>query len=217
MAGTQIDVLSLCAGQYYSSSQRQWFATLASTDTVRHRLYASDGTTVLLDTGAIACGILDGYRLHIYLLAAPITAYSWRCDIVATSRGSFGFFDVARAWAAPKWQPAVGIALPWDESWNDGAANVRGKLSGGLFLGDGPQFRSANFTLDFMAVADKTQAKELSRIAGTRNQVLVIPDEDGTPAREAILGHFDRMQPLTASKPIVPPVYQQSYSLIQDL
>jgi hypothetical protein len=215
--GLQIDVLALVTGQYYDSSQRQWFASLAATDTVRHRLYASDGVTVLLDTGAIACGVLDGYRLHAYLLASPVTAYSWRCDIVAASRGGFGYFDIARAWAGPKWQPDIGIALPWDEAWMDGAVIMRGKLSGGLFPGDGPQYRTVNCTLDFMDDAEKAEAKEMSRICGLRNQVLVIPDEAGDVPREAILGHFDKLQPIAASQPIVPPVYQQSYSINQDL
>lgn len=210
-----VDVLALSVGQYFDSAKKQWFSQLASTDQVRHRLYDSGGA-VLLDV-TLNSGVLDGYGLHIYKLAATLTVASWRCDITATSRGAQGFFDIARAWAGPVWQPAIGIAYPWDESWQDGANNVRGKLSNARFAGDGARYRTVNIVLDFMSQADKLQAKEMMRITGTRGQLLVIPDEDGDPPREAILGAIDKLQPLTCAQDLAPPVYTQSFSLTQDL
>lgn len=188
--------------------------TLASTDQIRHRLY--NGASLLLDVTE-NCGVLTGYGLHVHLLASPLTVTSWKIDITATSRAAAGYCDIARAWAGPVWRPAIGIALPWDESWEDGAVNVRGVLSGALFVGDGPQYRTVNLKLDFMSDADKVQAKELARVSGRRGQVLVIPDEGGDVPREAILGHIDKMQPITCSMAIVPPVYSQQFALIQDL
>jgi hypothetical protein len=95
---------------------------------------------------------------------------------------------------------------------------VRGKLSGGLFVGDGPQYRAVNLTLQYIGDGtEKAQAKEMARVAGRRGQVLSIPDEDGEIAREAILGHFDKLQPLVCAEDILPPVYSQSFSIIQDL
>jgi hypothetical protein len=124
-AATSVDVLALSG------------CTLSSTDTVRHRLYSSDGTTVLYDSGVIACGVLPGYALHVTVLSASYSATYWRCDVVATSRASLGYFDIARAWAGPVWTPSIGISVPWDEGWEDDADVVRAKRSGGRFVGDG--------------------------------------------------------------------------------
>jgi len=215
MAAQSVDVLALSVGQYYDSAQKQWFGTLASTDQIRHRLYDAGGT-VLLDV-TVSAGVQDGYGLHVYKLAATQSAFSWRCDITASSRASAGYFDIARAWAGPVWQPAIGIAYPWDEGWQDGANNVRGKLSNARFQGDGARFRTVNIVLDFMSDADKLQAKTMMRLTGTRGQILVIPDEAGDVAREAILGSIDKLQPVTCSQDTAPPVYSQSFSLTQDL
>jgi hypothetical protein len=206
-AATSINVLALGG------------CTLTATDTVRHRLYAGvNGTgALLLDTGAIACGVLAGYGMHVYKLAAALTPLSWRCDIVATSRGVQGYFDVARAWAGPVLQPGVGIDHGWDEAWLDGANNVRGSLSGALFPGDGPQYRVLNANLGWLSDAEKAQFKEMQRIVGTRSQVLFIPDEDGDVPREAILGHLGPLQQAKEANARVPPVYSQAFTITQDL
>jgi hypothetical protein len=204
-AATAIDVLALGG------------AGLASTDQVRHRLYDAGGS-LLLDVTE-ACGVLDGYALHVHLLASPLTVASWRCDITATSRAGLGYFDIKRAWAGPKFQPAIGISRPFDDGWQDDAANMRGKLSGGFFGGDGPQYRAVNLVLNYIADGtEKAQVKEMLRVAGRRGQVLAIPDEAGDIPREAILGHFDKLQLVgTSNDDVIPPVYSQSFSIIQDL
>jgi hypothetical protein len=191
--------------------------TLAATDTVRHRLFAADGVTVLYDSGVIACGVLPQFALHVQLLGASYSAGSWRCDIVAPSRNSLGYFDIARAWAGPMWTPAIGISLPWSESWEDGANVTRSKLSGGVFLGDGPQYRMMDAVLNWMTEADKAQAEDLARIVGTRGQVLFIPVDTGNLPRQAILGRFGKMQPIAQQQKTVPPRYQQNFNFIQDL
>jgi hypothetical protein len=202
-AVTQIDIVALAA------------ATLGAADSVRHRLFDAAGATLLDVT--VSAGVLPGYALHVYTLAASINAASWRCDITATSRVSNGYFDIGRAWAGPKWRPAVGIDFGWDETWNDDANNMRGKISGALFVGDGALYRSANVNLGFMGDTDKAQAKELSRLSGRRSQVLIVPDQDGDVPREAILGRIDKMQPEKNLPGYVPPLYSQAFSLIQDL
>lgn len=205
-ATTNVEILALAG------------CTLSETDQIRHRLYSNtNGTGSLLLDVTVDADVFDGYGIHLNVLGASYSALSWRCDITATSRAAQGYFDIARGWAAPVWNPAIGISYPWDESWNDDADNVRGGRSGALFVGDGAQYRSANVTLEFMSEADKVQAKELARIAGRRSQALIIPNTVGDPAREAILGHLDRIQPVRCSIPTAPAVYEQSFSIIQDL
>lgn len=204
-AATSINVLALAG------------CTLSATDTVRHRLYDTDGTTVLYDSGAVACGVLPGYALHVTRLSQAYSPKYWRCDVVATSRASYGYFDIARAWAAPVWTPTIGISLPWDESWEDDAEVIRAPRSGARFAGDGPQYRTLNCTLKWMLAADKLQAKEFSRIAGRRSQALLIPVTTGDIPREAVLGRIDRIQPATQEINSVPARYAQSFSISQDL
>lgn len=210
-----VDILALSIGQAFDSRRKKWFGTLAATDQIRHQLFDAGGATLLDVT--VSAGCLDGYGLHTYRLANTVNAASWRCDITATSRAAQGYFDISRAWSGPVWRPGIGIAYPWDEAWQDGANNTRGKLSGARFTGDGPKYRTVNVLLDFMSDADKLQAKEMMRVVGTRGQLLVVPDQDGNPPSEAILGILDKLQPITCSQDIVPPVYSQSFSLTQDL
>jgi hypothetical protein len=191
--------------------------TLSATDTVRHRLYSADGTTVLYDSGVIACGVLSQYALHVHLLGASYSASFWRCDIVATSRATQGYFDIARAWAGPMWTPTIGISLPWSESWEDGGEVIRAKRSGGTFVGDGPQYRTVEVVLKWMSEADRAQAEDMARAVGTRSQVLLIPLESGTIPRQAILGRFARMQPIVQTQLCFPACYEQSFNIIQDL
>ena len=204
-AATSINVLALAG------------CTLAATDTVRHRLYDTDGTTVLYDSTAVACGVVPGYNLHVTRLSQAYSPKYWRIDIVAASRASYGYFDIARAWAAPVWTPTIGISLPWEESWNDGADVVRAPRSGARFTGDGPQFRSMKCSLQWLSVADKLQAKELARVAGIRNQVLLIADTTGDLPREAVLGRIDQMQAVRQEILTTPATYRQDFAISQDL
>lgn len=204
-AATAVNVLALAG------------CTLSATDTVRHRLYDTDGVTVLYDSGVVACGVLPGYALHVTRLSQSYSPKYWRCDIVATSRASQGYFDIARAWAAPVWSPTIGISVPWDESWRDEADVVRAPRSGARFAGDGPQYRTLNCTLKWMLAADKLQAKELARVAGIRSQVLLIPVTSGDLPREAILGRFDKLDPARQTINSVPARYEQDFSISQDL
>jgi hypothetical protein len=190
-------------------------ATLGAADSIRHRLYDAAGVSLLDVT--VSAGVLPGHALHIYTLAASLNAKSWRCDITATSRASDGYFDIGRAWAAPKWRPTYGVSFGWDESWQDDANNVRGKISGALFAGDGAQYRTVNVTLNYMGESDKAQAKELSRLTGRRSQVLLVPNQSGDVPREAILGRVDKMQPAKNMTGGGTAKYSQSFSIVQDL
>jgi hypothetical protein len=188
---------------------------LASGDQVRHRLYDAGGALLIDDT--VAAGVLPGYGLHIHALAAPVTAASWRCDITATSRAASGYFDIKRAWAGPVFQPACGIVIPWDESWEDAAPISRNPRSGGVSPGDGARYRSMNVALDWISDSEKAQLKEMTRLIGTRSQLLLVPDQDGDMPREAILGRLAKISPIAASQDTAPPVYSQAFNILQDI
>lgn len=202
-AVTAIDILALGA------------ATLGAGDSIRHRLFDASGASLLDVT--VSAGVLPGHALHVYTLAASVNAKGWRCDITATSRASNGYFDIGRGWAGPKWRPTYGVSFGWEESWQDDANNVRGKISGALFPGDGAQYRTVDVTLNYMSETDKAQAKELSRLTGRRSQVLLVPNQTGDIPREAILGRVDKMQPAKNITGPSPGRYSQSFSVIQDL
>jgi hypothetical protein len=196
-AVTAIDILALGA------------ATLGAADSIRHRLYDAAGVSLLDVT--VSAGVLPGHALHVYTLAASVNAKSWRCDITATSRATNGYFDIGRAWAAPKWRPTYGVSFGWDETWQDDANNVRGKISGALFTGDGAQYRTVNVTLNYMNETNKVQAKELSRLTGRRSQVLLVPNQNGDVPREAILGRVDKMQAAKNIPGASPPRYAKVF------
>lgn len=192
--------------------------TLDAADTVRHRLYDAGGS-VLYDSTAEACGVLEGNALHVKALAQAYSAKSWRCDIVATSRATQGYFDIKRAFASQRWKPAIGMTRPWESGWSDDADKVRSKRSGGVFVGDGGRYRTLNVQLGWMEQAEAiSYAQVMAYEAGVRGQVLCIPDETSPyiPA-EAIFGRMERVQPVRQTKDTVPPVYEQSFTIQQDL
>jgi hypothetical protein len=190
-------------------------ATLSSGDTVRHRLYDSGGIAVLDET--VDAGIADGYGQHIYFPPSGLTVSKWRCDIVASSRASVGYFDIGRAWLGPGWKPSIGYSVGIGQGWNSTAQPVRAPLSGVIFPGDGASFRSTAFTLDYMSDDDRNQALELMRTAGTTQQVLWVPDTtDGDPAREAMLGKFTEVTQPKIAVATFPRTYSQDFSIQED-
>lgn len=190
--------------------------TLAAADTVRHQLI-TDLLVIAYDSGVIPCGVEEEYALHAKLLSQSYASIKyWVTYFSAPSRATDGYFDIARAWAGPCWTPEVGMSRPWGEGWSDGADIIRGKKSGGVFVGDGPKLRTLDFSLDWMGDADKALCKRMLRDIGRRKQLFVIPDEAGHIPTEAILGRIPDLAKITNSKDVVPPVYETSFSILQD-
>lgn len=194
-------------------------ATLSSTDTVRHRLSAvSVGAGELLDTGAIACGVIADYNQHLHILAAAVTARYWRCDIVATSRAAEGYFDVGRAWAGSVWAPERGFTLGWQDGWRDTSRVTRAMRSGAVFTDVGVMYREMRVSFDMLSEADRTAAKALDAYAGRNGQILFIPDADSANINiEAILGRMKDTSPISQPSDAFPAVYSKSYDIEQDL
>ncbi len=203
-AATAIDVLALAG------------CKLDAADTIRHRLYDA-ANSLIYDSTVQASGVLTGYGLHIKKLSSQLTAMKWVCDVDAPSRVSMGFFDIKRAFAAPVWQPAIGIVRPWDRTWRDDADKNRSKRSGAVLIGDGARYRTLNVQLGWMEESDVVQAEAMAYAAGVRGQVLCIPDLGGDMPRQAILGRIDQIQPIRQTKDVFPPVYEQGFSITQDI
>jgi hypothetical protein len=186
---------------------------IGPTDQVRHRLY-DESNAVLLDVTADA-GVASGFGMHIYRLASTVVASRWRCDIAATSRSSFGTFDIGRAWAGPLWKPSRGISPGWTNGLVDKTEKSRGRYSGAVFVGKGPQYRSADFALDWMSEADSDTAKKMVRDVGVRSQVFFAPfDENLTTL--AILGKFTAISAVTERNSF-PKTASQKFTIEQDL
>lgn len=196
-------------------------ATLGATDTIRHRLSAvALGNGELLDTTAIACNADSAYLQSLYVLAASVTPRYWRCDIVATSRATQGYFDLGRAWAGPMWSPAINFSLGWSSGWVDPSAVERSMRSGAVFVDEGAIYRREAIQFDNLSEADRTQALELDRAAGRRGQVYYIPNYTAavttTGATSAILGRMTDTAPLSNPTDQYPARYTKTYILETD-
>lgn len=175
--------------------------TMASTDTVRHRLdVTTAGAGAVLDTTAIAGGWRAGYGLHVYQPASPLTARYWRCNLNAASLASVpGFVDLGRAWAGPVWTPARGnFAYGFGETWADGSEVTRNARSGLEFVDQGPRQRVVSFGFQVLTEADAAQIRELQRVAGTGRQVLFVPFPGAGAEKAApVIGRLTEVQPIT--------------------
>lgn len=189
--------------------------TLADTDDIRHRLY-DEGNNLLYDT-TVDSDIVDGYGLHVHTLDAEYDVAKWVCDITATSRSAEGFFDIGRAWAGPIWEPGISWSLGWSDGWNDTTPVRRGRFSGASFIGQGVQFRTINFTLDFLSAADRIQGMDLARLAGMRNQLLFVPDVNSDWARLGMIGRFTQVPRISQPLDVTPVAYTQIFEIQQDL
>lgn len=189
--------------------------TLGPDDVIRHRLYDT-GNNLLYDA-TVDADVVAGYNLHIHLLDAEYTVAKWVCNITATSRSAFGFFDVGRAWLGPIWQPGINMSLGWSDGWNDTTPVKRGRFSGAAFPGQGVQYRSISFVLDWLSSTDRTQGMELGRLAGLRNQLLFVPDANGDWMRRAMIGRFTSVPRINQVLDVTPEAFAQAFEIQQDL
>lgn len=172
---------------------------ISATDTIRHRLSnVSAGAGELLDTGAVASGVAEGYGIAPHILSAAVTARYWRIDISAPSRAANGFFSVGRAWADEGFQPTKNISFGLSETWLDSSEVSQATRSGVQFVDNLVQRRGTAFSLGFLTEAEaKDDLREMQRLVGVRNQIFFIPDPDSTRAEtEAIIGRMTSVSPI---------------------
>ena len=198
-------------------AQPQDATMFAATDTVRHRLDAvTAGAGALLDTGAISCGIVDGYGLHVYVLASPVSARYWRCDINAVSLTTQGYFDVGRAWAGPAITPSRNFGYGWSDQWVDESVVSIAARSGVEYIDPRARRRIVKATWPFLTATEgRNTVKELLRSAGARNQLLFVPDSAASTIQtDAILGRLSGPVPIAQ---VAFPQYAADLSIRQSL
>jgi len=190
--------------------------TLASADTVRHRLSAvASGNSELYDSGVVACGVDPLYGAHADTLTAEVSPRYWRCDIVAASRSVEGYFDIGRAWAGELWEPSANFSLGWGEGFDDTAQIDRSRHSGVAFASEGASFRVIDVTYDVMSEADRTQALTIEKALGKRTQFVFMRD---TGALEtAMLSRVASTSMLRQPNDASTARYSKTYSLQQEL
>lgn len=189
--------------------------TLGKFDSVTHRLYDESGVLALEVT--VDANVADGYGIHFLQLAETVSAARWRCDIIASSRETEGYFDIGRAWAGPAFFPSNGISPGYSNGWLDSADPGIAKYSGVSFTGPGAQRRAIEFSLDYMTEDDADAATDMMLACGVRKQVFFIPFTGGKWPRQAILGKFINPQLITEPVVTFPATYSQHFRIEQDL
>jgi hypothetical protein len=205
-AAQQIDVIALFG------------LTLSETDTVRIRLSNTAlGDGEILDTTALASGVLDGYDQYVYLPEASLSARYLRIDVDAASRAAIGNFDLGRAWVGPGWFPAIGYSLGQGVKWNDDSTVIRSPRSGATFVDKTPPYRSRDISFEWLSQDDQNALMDMDRLVGRGGQMLFIPDTQGDLARDPLLGRQDQINNVTQPLNIYPAAFSRQFTLTQDL
>lgn len=143
---------------------------IGPSDTVRVRLYASN--VEVYDSGAGACGVLQGYGTWSIWLEAPVTADAMRLDIDAISRGTEGFLDVSRVWAGPYISPRVGPSYGANRSWPADSIIAKAARGASEFVTPQESMRLWSFTLDWLDETETEELDEMERLASSAAQML---------------------------------------------
>ena len=171
---------------------------LAAADTIRLRLSAvSAGAGELLDTGAVASGVVAGYGTWLYVAAATIVARYLRLDFAVAA--PLAYVQAGRLWAGPAVTPSANYDYGAEDAIADLSQVRRGVRSGRRFVDVGPKIRSFAFVLSNLNAAEGRQTvKDMLLAAGTSQQVLFVPQPDGAyAARETYLGTIEDLRPIT--------------------
>lgn len=153
-------------------------AAFADDDTIRHRLDAdTPAAGALLDTGAVASGVVPGYGYHVHKLATPVSARYWRCDLSAPSRAALGYVDLARAWAGPVLQPEVGVDYGATHGWNATNPIVASASGDTDFVGHREAKRSFSMTFSWLTASERDAIEDLEREVTTAGQFIACRDD----------------------------------------
>lgn len=180
---------------------------------IAHALDPDGGTAgagAAYSSGSVALGIADGYGYHVDVLPAPVTARTWRFTFAVLG---VTFLDVGRAWAGEAWRPSHGISFGYEDEWADLSRVSRSERSGAEFADPRARQRLFAFGLDGLDEDEANDVREMQRIAGTSQQVLLVKDPAAW-STETILGR------LAASTPIRHrdmPVFSKAFTVRESL
>jgi hypothetical protein len=158
--------------------------------TVTHTLDADGGTPgtgAVYGPGATAIGTADGYGYHFHKLAAEVSARYWRFTF---DLSGVSFADVGRAWAGQAWQPSRNYAVGAEDEWRDLSKISVAPRSGAEFPDERPRQRVFRLELPAILASERDTARELGRIAGTSQQILLALDPDDA-SRETVIGRLE--------------------------
>jgi hypothetical protein len=202
-ADREVDVLCAAILRKQGLEALDLTPDLASTDTIRHRLYDSGGS-LLWDSTAVACGIDPQVGYHVLdvktLNGGTVSAVrTWVIDIVATSRVGDGYFDLGRLWAGETYTPNANYIYGVNFTWEDSAKISRAARSGAEFTDSGAQRRNWNLTFNSLKTADDTAFQEAERLMGVSQQILFARTSTAPLHDEAILCRQVRAGGITQS------------------
>lgn len=167
--------------------------SFGASDTVRIRASNTSLTAGdLLDTGALAAGVVSGYDAYVYIAAAAITAKYIRFDFSASAA-----FRVGRAWVGPAGQSTRGIASSSHE-WKDTSDKVYAPYSRTRYVNAKPKYREMSWTYCPLTEGDaKDFFKQVDRVAGSSGEVVFVPDASSAYLQEeVILGVMAQTSPI---------------------
>lgn len=172
---------------------------LAATDTIRHLLSAvAPGGSELLDTGAVASGVVDGYGYHLYVPAAPISARYWQWTVSAPSLAARAAVDTGVAWAGALWQPARNFGYGWSRGWGDGSRIDETPKAGAEYVDAGPRRRAVDLNFGALSDDESDTLEDMLRLAGLASPVLFLPDPTAAKLpRRALYGRLAALDGLS--------------------
>lgn len=188
---------------------------LTSSATIRVRGSNADNTAVsgeIIDTGTLSNVIDTNYGNFYRDLGADYTARYWRIDF---NDATINNIQVGRIFIGPAWSPSKEMLFGWGMNYNDSSRRTRAQ-GGQLYIDKSFRFRTLDFTLAFMDKAEMyDNAFEIARRNGMTEDVLVIPEENGTYNSEiSIFGLVANAFPLTHQ---TFQVYRQRYRIEERL
>jgi|GEM_PF-3100109 len=169
--------------------------TFPTAGTVQHQLDADGGTAgagAAYDSTAVAINTADGYGYHVHVPASSVAARYWRFTFNVSG---VSFIDTSRAWAGEAWSPTYNIAFGYGDEWEDMSRMSQAERSGAAFVDPRNRQRLFSFGLEAMSESERDDIREMQRIAGVSQQVLLVKNSD-SPAKETVLGRLDRSTPI---------------------
>lgn len=186
------------------------------TDTIQHELYDSSDS-LIYDSGSIDLDCAPGYGLHFHVPDDVVTGVrKWVCTFDASGSLGSDSLDTGRAWAGDRFITSIGPTPGIGEGRSENFQGVRGQTSAIYYPGDGSDWRTWSGQWDFLSEDDRASLKEYLLTANRNTQILFIPDLDGEPRREGMIGRITSPPTIGRAQNVFPPVYTFGVTVEED-
>lgn len=153
-------------------------AAIADDDKVRHYLDATTpGDGAVYDSTQVNSGVIPGFGYHAIKLASPVNARYWRCELSPTSRVASGFLDIARAWAGPVIEPAVGVSFGVSHMWRSNSTITEAARGESEFVDPRPSKRAYTMSFEWLTNAERDSLEDLDMLMTTAGQFVVCRED----------------------------------------